>query len=364
MHTNPFKPTAGKTPPELIGREEALLEFTEGLDNGPGSPGRLMRITGMRGMGKTALLNRLGDIAHKRGWTVLDETAVGTFTSRMLQSLNFESVSRASIEPEFLGFKVGSIEFERSAVELRTALAKHAAKSGLLVTLDEVQDASLDETKALSVAIQHLIREDANVAFAFAGLPSMVEGVVNSDALTFLRRAVPFELGPLFNYEVIDSLEATVLASGMNISRQVASKLADATGGIPFMVQLVGYHAWQEAARKNIETIGMEEAERGIATAKRRFNETVIEPALHKLPPSQVRYLLAMSQDEGETSSTGDIALRLNKTPSETSVTRDRLIRSGLIDASAWGKVRFAIPHMREYLQEHVVQIVRELPDN
>ena len=145
MHINPFKPTAGKIPPELIGRGEALLEFTEGLDNGPGSPGRLMRITGMRGMGKTALLNRLGDIARKRGWTVLDETAVGTFTARMLKGLRSESVSHASIEPEFLGIKVGSIEFERSTVELRTALAKRAAKSGLLVTLDEAQDASLDE---------------------------------------------------------------------------------------------------------------------------------------------------------------------------------------------------------------------------
>lgn len=57
---NPFKPTAGKTPPELIGREEVLNKCIEGLDNGAGAPGRLIRITGVRGMGKTRNAQRTG----------------------------------------------------------------------------------------------------------------------------------------------------------------------------------------------------------------------------------------------------------------------------------------------------------------
>ena len=57
MHTYPFKPTAGKTPPTIIGREDVLEEFNEGLVNGPGAPGRLMRIAGDRGTGKTDLLD-------------------------------------------------------------------------------------------------------------------------------------------------------------------------------------------------------------------------------------------------------------------------------------------------------------------
>lgn len=56
MQTNPFKPTAGKTPPTIIGREDVLEEFSEGLTNGPGAPGRLMRIAGVRGTGKTSSL--------------------------------------------------------------------------------------------------------------------------------------------------------------------------------------------------------------------------------------------------------------------------------------------------------------------
>ena len=69
---NPFKPTAGMTPPVLIGRETVIDDFMDGLDEGPGAPGRLMRITGPRGSGKTVLLTQLGDIANDRGWTVVN----------------------------------------------------------------------------------------------------------------------------------------------------------------------------------------------------------------------------------------------------------------------------------------------------
>ena len=59
MNPNPFKPTAGKRPPVLIGRESVIEDFEEGLDNGAGAPGRLMLITGNRGCGKTVLLREL-----------------------------------------------------------------------------------------------------------------------------------------------------------------------------------------------------------------------------------------------------------------------------------------------------------------
>lgn len=63
---NPFKPTAGMNPPELIGRDTVLDDYAEALENGPGAPDRLMRISGVRGTGKTVLLNALGDLARKK----------------------------------------------------------------------------------------------------------------------------------------------------------------------------------------------------------------------------------------------------------------------------------------------------------
>ena len=66
MNPNPFKPTAGKRPPMLIGRESVIEDFEEGLDNGAGAPGRLMLITGNRGCGKTVLLRELQRLANAR----------------------------------------------------------------------------------------------------------------------------------------------------------------------------------------------------------------------------------------------------------------------------------------------------------
>ena len=74
---NPFKPTAGMNPPELIGRDTVLDDFAEALENGPGAPDRLMRISGVRGTGKTVLLNALGDLARKKGFEVVADQAVG-----------------------------------------------------------------------------------------------------------------------------------------------------------------------------------------------------------------------------------------------------------------------------------------------
>lgn len=74
MRQNPFKPSAGVNPPLLVGREQVLADFEQGLFNGAGDPHRLLRITGNRGAGKTVLLNALGEQAELLKWLVIHET--------------------------------------------------------------------------------------------------------------------------------------------------------------------------------------------------------------------------------------------------------------------------------------------------
>ena len=83
---NPFKPTAGAEPPVLVGRDKVLGDFSDGIAEGVGAPGRLIRITGPRGSGKTVLLTELGDIARESGWEVIDETASKGFCSRIAEA--------------------------------------------------------------------------------------------------------------------------------------------------------------------------------------------------------------------------------------------------------------------------------------
>lgn len=91
-YRNPFKPTAGKMPPVLVGRDKVVNDFVEGLYEGEGAPGRLMRITGPRGSGKTVLLSELAKIAEDQGWLVVN--AAGSdellgFLSRKLRRAPF-----------------------------------------------------------------------------------------------------------------------------------------------------------------------------------------------------------------------------------------------------------------------------------
>lgn len=358
MKANPFKPTAGRTPPELIGRDEVINDFIDGINNGSGAPERLMRITGMRGMGKTVMLNELGRVARNFGWTVVDETAEPGLCERMLNRLMPKTRMKAvRVGPNVLGVGLGSVEFERSSLSLREAITGLLSKSdsGLLITLDEVQDASLDEVRALAVAVQHMIREEANIAFAFAGLPSLVENVVNGKTLTFLRRALPVELGLIAPEDVSFSLEQTVRTSGLDVTPDALAALTGAASGYPFMIQLVGYHAWQAAYRLDGDTavIGTDQAKRGIEKARLQFDRMVIEPALQGLPHTSLAYLLAMAKDGGKPSRTGEIADRLGKDIRALSSYRERLLEANVIEARTRGTVEFAIPYMADYLLVH-----------
>ena len=95
---NPFKPTAGAEPPVLAGRDAVLEDFEIGLEEGVGAPGRLMRITGPRGSGKTVLLTELGDIARQHGWRVVDVTAAGHLPELICRRLEKEKRADYSVE--------------------------------------------------------------------------------------------------------------------------------------------------------------------------------------------------------------------------------------------------------------------------
>ena len=363
---NPFKPTAGKMPPAIIGREDVIEEFIEGLENGAGAPGRLMRIAGVRGTGKTVLLGEIGNIASSRGWMVVDEVATEGLCTRIFNRvMPSKQVASSTVEPSILGVSLGSVQIEHIGPTLRDALASAIKKNGhgLLITLDEVQDAVLDEVRTLAIVLQQLIGDDFDIAFVFAGLPSMIDGVINGKTLTFLRRAVPFELRAVDTLEVALSLEETLGESGMSASDAVVRRLADASQGYPFLIQLVGYYAWQLAKRRGLGSIDGDTAEQGVAIARDRFDSMVIEPALQRVSDVPLAYLLAMALDGGATSNTSDLVDRTGKTSQQLSSCRARLLRDSLIEAPAYGKISFAVPYMADYLNAHREEIMEEIGD-
>lgn len=355
---NPFKPTAGAEPPVLVGRDKVLEDFSDGLAEGVGARGRLMRITGPRGSGKTVLLTELGDVARAEGWEVVDETARRGFSQRIARA-----IAGSGASPEFsLDLHLGVADLHAGTrepeadLDLRQALTVRAREltkqhRGLLITLDEVQDADRDEMRELAAAVQHLIRERYNVAFVFAGLTAGVLDLINGEALTFLRRALPEELASIPIDEVREALGETVVRSGLKADEAALERAAAATVGYAYLIQLVGYHVWR-AGKKHIEEseqITIADADAGIEKAMSEFYDAVHESAVSGLPLRAVEYLIAMAE-EPEVASTAAIAARLGVDASALTSCRRLLIQKQIIESNVRGCVEFSIPYTREFL--------------
>jgi hypothetical protein len=364
---NPFKPTAGASPPQLVGRDSLVEEFMESIENGPGAPGRLTIFTGPRGVGKTVMLNAVGDrVRADYQWLVLDETATPGFLARLTRA------ALRLLEPEThmrltgISFPVigGGVSITQSAedtrpIDFRETLGAlltqcEARETGVLVTLDEVHGTGKEELSQLAADVQHLIREDREVALAMAGLPSAVHELLNNELTTFLRRADRHELGDVPLDLVARAFEETIVANGRAIAPEALTLAALGTGGYPFMIQLVGYHVWRKAEGNTIDAAA---ATAGIEQARIRLGALVHGPALRDLSEVDRTFLMAMSHDDGA-SRLADVAYRMGKSTQYASVYRARLIAAGVIEPTDHGEVDFSLPLMREYLREHAAHLV------
>ncbi len=372
MQANPFKPTAGKMPPILVGRESVIADFCEGLANGAGAPGRLMLVSGQRGFGKTVLLTEFARIADAQGWITVRETAAQGMCERIIQALagHAPRVSDFSVEPtiSIAGTAGGSLGHATlslpSSLGIRQAVNKRLERlkpgKGVLITVDEAQAAKRDELVALATAVQQIIgdqdmtqvsdEEKHGIAFAFAGLPSVVDDLINDEVLTFLRRAMRENLGAVMIPDVRNAYITSVENTGMSIDADVALLAARASLGHPYLIQLVGYYMWQSARRRRSNTIEMRDVVQASEDAGIAFQDAVCAPAYKGLTSAQRAFLDAMAQDWPEPASVCDVAVRAGKSRSWASKYRESLIRAHVIEGLGDGRVAFAIPYLGDYL--------------
>ena len=351
---NPFRPTAGAEPPRIIGRDDIALEFTESLNSGIGAPARLMRVAGPRGSGKTVLLCDLRDRARELGW----KTAIVSAGPNLLLDLKDQIAESSLATNASVGVNAGFVSAKFDVVPKESSLRKllgSAAKSskGLFIAIDEVQDAPIDDMRAIASAVQLLIGEKVDIALAFAGLPAGVMDLINGKALTFLRRALPEDLAPINQVEVALSMGDSFIANDL------LSRAAKATKGYAYLVQLVGYSIWQRANLHRVKSANVSERDviEGIALAEARFHDVVHEPAISGLGLNDIKYLLAMCEDKRQSKSS-EIAKRMGKKTNEVSSIRAKLLQREVIQAPQRGYVQFAVPDLDIYLRENAAEIL------
>ncbi|WKD57468.1 hypothetical protein CAPI_04550 [Corynebacterium capitovis DSM 44611] len=359
--SNPFRPTFGASPRVWAGREAVLSDFDRAVANGPGDPHRSLIVSGSRGIGKTVLLTELEDRARKQGWLVVRASGREGMAQTLTLSTIPETLSELEPQPDrkLTGFSVagiGSVSSElteeappvpRLTSAMRKLLA--AITTGVLITIDEVQDADPADLSHIAVAYQDLVRDDADVALAMAGLTRGVNRLLDLPGATFMRRARHYELGPLTLDDAARTLTQTAFEAGRSFTPGAAEAAAQFTQGYPFLVQLIGYLAWDTSSGEITEGVvhGVRQE------AVERLGTQIHQPSLRDVPPRQREYLDAMAGLDGPVVETSVIAKTLGRPLSAVSDTRSKLIERDLIMPAGWGRVAFAQPYLGDFIRSH-----------
>lgn len=307
------------------------------------------------------LLTALGDIATRRGWSVVNVSGKEALCASIQEQLVGDTRLRdlnVQISLPFVsaGAKIGDSGREPSFREAFARATRSLSQdgAGLLITVDEAQDASRDDMAVIAANVQYMIREGQNVGLLFAGITTGVLDLLNGEGVTFLRRAQAEELASIPRADVARALRKTIEASGLAIEDAALAQAAADTCGYAYLIQLVGYYTWRERRRhvaKSV-TINVEDVRRGTAAAVRQYGQSMIETALAGLTKPALDYLLAMTEDN-TASSTAAVARRMGKPTASANTYRRMLISRQVIEATAPGYVAFSMPFMREYLVKH-----------
>lgn len=367
MSRNPFTPSFGTSPPILVGREALIQEFVDSLYDGPGSPGRMTLYTGARGTGKTVMLNEVQDAAEQLGWIVIAETATAGLVQRLVREHLpgvLAQLDGNGPQKKLSGVSlaaVGGVTWETQddstvVLGLRALLSEVCDRlavqgTGLLLTVDEIHHGQLVELRELATVLQHLVREDREIAFVGAGLPSAVQEVLNDDVLTFFRRADQHTLGKVSITEVEEAIGRPIRDNDREISPELVEIAASATAGYPFLIQLIGFHIWRRQPKE--QQISSQDVSDGIDAARRRLGALVLAPELAELTEVERTFLLSMASDTGP-SKMKDIATRMGVDGNYASQYRLRLITRGIIEPVKHGVVGFTMPYFRDYLRDSV----------
>ena len=360
---NPFEPAFGNRPEKIVGRDKELDTIIGGLATRSGSRSRATFISGLRGMGKTALLLEIESRASKLGFVVARSVASEHMTSTLIERLQirgsqFVGESRRHIS----GFNAGALGFSfgltftdevRQGYGFETKLGllcdrlSDEAGLGVMLLVDEVL-ASSGEMRELATAYQNLVGDGKNIAICMAGLPSAVSDVLNDKVLTFLNRATKIEVGPIDTLSICTYYLAAFKEAGVVADRQVVERAAELCEGFPYLMQLIGYYLVEDGRETAIDS---QVLERALEHSKKDLASNVFRPTLDALSHKDVEFLVAMAQDRGRTRMS-DVQARMGVDNGYAQNYRRRLLGAGVIQAPRRGEVEFAVPYLSAYLRD------------
>ena len=391
--TNPFAPGAGSQPPELAGRENILTDARTALGRVKiGRAARSQMLLGLRGVGKTVLLNRINEIAGEESYlTVVLEAPENRGLAEMLvpplRSLLFQlsRVERSrKIAKRGLGIlrsfasllkiSVGDVEFgvqaetgtadsgnlESDLPEVLLAVASAAKEAGSSVALfvDEVQFLSKIDLGALIVSIHRIGQKGLPLVLFGAGLPQLaaLAGEAKSSAERLFIYPV---VGALPDNAASDAIRAPVIREGVQITDEAVEIIVRKTQGYPYYLQEWGFHAWNAAIESPITE---EDARRATIDALRHLDTGFFRVRLDRLTPRERDYMRAMAELGPGPHRSGEIAQTLHMAVQPAGPLRNGLIKKGMIFSPQHGDTSFTVPMFDEFMRRSIPNWVPNTP--
>jgi len=374
---NPYAPGAGTRPPELVGRDLLIEKVRIALRRTyEGRPAKGLMMIGLRGVGKTVLLDRLRADAESAGlhtiWIEAPEgrslpALLAPDLRRALLRLSRSSRAKETVTRALRGLagfakglklKYGDIEvgidfdpepgladngdLEQDLQDLFQAIGEAAKESGtaLILFIDELQYVEESQLAALITGLHRTAQRSLPVTLVGAGLPQLRARM--GHAKSYVERLFDFpEIGPLSPDEATSALVNPARAEGVEFSRDALSKIIEETEGYPYFLQEWGKHAWDVALDSPIELTDVEAASREAIAA---LDESFFRVRFDRLTPMEKKYLRAMADLGPGPHRSGDIAEKLNRNVTSLGPTRAQLISKGMIWSPGHGDTAFTVP--------------------
>jgi len=379
---NPYSPGAGTRPPALVGRDKQLNDLDVALQRLLlGRDGRGQLLSGLRGVGKTVLLNEFERIADRRGFfhhhieveedgrlpgriasalrmVLLQMDARRRIGARAHEALGVLKAFSVKLPdgPEF-GIDIEAISGPADTGDLAQDLAGlfvevgHVAREhgcGVLLTIDELHYVPRKVLAALVLGLHRANQLALPVIIAGAGLPSLP--TLTGEARSYAERMFTFpEVGSLSDADARRALEDPAAEEGVMWDRRALDRVLALSEGYPYFIQEFGKQSWDVA--EGSTAITASDAERAVPLAMAELDSGFFQVRTGRLTDNERTYLRAMAELGPGPMRSADVAKLLGKNTTAVGPVRDRLLKRALCYSPRWGELGFTVPMFDQFMK-------------
>jgi GTPase SAR1 family protein len=381
---NPFAPGAGTPPPELAGRDELRKSVAIALERVRlGLPAKSILMVGLRGVGKTVLLDRLREDAEAKGLQAIrmeapEQRSLPALLAPELRVALLKLSRREkardlairalrglagfvkALKVRYADIEVGldyepepgladnnDLEHDLQALFEVIGAAAREAETALVLFIDELQYVEEEQLAALITALHRTAQRKLPVVLVGAGLPQL-RGQMGR-AKSYAERLFEFpEVGALNPSDARLALANPVKPLGVEFEPAALDRILHYTHGYPYFLQEWGKHTWDFAKQSPISVDDVETAS-DIAIAA--LDTSFFRVRFDRLTPLEKNYLRAMAELGPGPHRSGDIADCLNRKVTSLGPTRNQLISKGMVWSPSHGDTAFTVPMFDEFMK-------------